>query len=166
MHVAFAAGRGRIGDREVQVSPAHEADQGGPVVGHDAHADIRVRTNQAGDGGRDEHLRGVRSGPDGQLADVQALEEPHLAAHVLGPAQHADRVLEEHPARVGGLRAVAAAVEEPSAHLRFERPYAAREGGLAEAERAGGAGVVPVLGESTRVTKEPQLDIHAPIVSK
>ena len=125
------------GQREIELA-APESRQRllGLGVG-DAEANLGIAPVKDGDGLGQHGRAGAGKAPQAKLSALQARDRRQLA---LGLVETGDRrfgMREQHPARVGELRALASAVEQLHPSLLLERRDLLADSRLREVERVG-----------------------------
>jgi hypothetical protein len=86
-----------------------------------------------------------RAHADAQLAQFQPLRERDVALQVAGGAVELARMGEQQPAHIGGHDGAAVSLQHRGADARLQRLDAARQRGLGQVHRLGGAAEAAVF---------------------
>ncbi|MCY1535369.1 hypothetical protein D9M68_707700 [compost metagenome] len=103
---------------------------------------------------------GVWSRAQTQLAGFQVGQLAHRILQCTATGQQALGMLQHQLAMSGEADAAAVAIQQTAIQIGFECLDAAAQGRLAEVDRLGGAGEMPVLGKGDEVAELAQV-VHA-----
>jgi hypothetical protein len=158
--------RRRRRDDEVELATPQRGEQRDPVVVDEAEAHPRAAAQERRDGGGHEQRRREGARSDDEAAGPGSAHQRHFAVHRLRTTEQLARLGDEDAAEVGRLDAVRPTVEQLDAGATLELLDAARQRRLRQVQRARRAREASFLRERPGVPQEPEVEVHARMLSK
>jgi hypothetical protein len=124
---------------------------------HGLETQARVRQVEPPEGGPHQRRTAVGAHADAQLAQFQPLRERDVALQVARGAVELARMSEQQPAHIGGFDGAAVALQHRRADARLQRLDAARQRGLGQVHRLGGAAEAAVFDHGDQMAQLAQL---------